>query len=161
MPPNPPTNDLNTVLIVGVGALVVWYVYQVASRKQQWIRYKTKQMLVFLSVYTVGVYVLAQQRLPSLEVGVFSALAGLGSGWLFVDPPKGGRRIPKAVRRQVIARDLTSKGLKWDPSKYHIDHTVPFSRGGDNSLKNLRVVDKEKNLLKGGKMPSFRDFLGR
>lgn len=158
MSPNPPANDLNIALIAGVGILG-WYAYQVASRKQQWLRYKAKQMLVFIIVYAAGVYVLAQQRLPSLEVAVFSLLAGLGSGWLFVAPPKGGRRIPKSVRQQVIARDLTSKGLKWDPSKYHIDHRVPFSRGGDNSLRNLRVVEKEKNLRKGDKMPSFWDFL--
>ncbi|HVA01299.1 MAG TPA: HNH endonuclease domain-containing protein [Terriglobia bacterium] len=160
MSPSPPANDLNTVLIVGVGILVfAWYAYQIASRKQQWIRYKAKRMLVFLIVYAAGVYVLAQQRLPSLEVGVFSALAGLGSGWLLVAPPKSARRIPRTVRRQVIARDLTSKGLDWDPAKYHIDHIVPFSRGGDNSLRNLRVVQKEKNLRKGDKMPSFWDFL--
>jgi HNH endonuclease len=160
MSPNPPANDLNIVLLVGVGILG-WYVYQIASRKKQWIRYKTKRMLVFLIVYVTGVYVLAQQRLPSLEVGVVSALAGLGSSWLLVAPPKGGRRIPKDIRRQVIARDLTSKGLDWDPAKYHIDHIVPFSRGGDNSLRNLRVVQKGENLRKGGKMPSFWEFLKR
>lgn len=160
MATSPQGNDLIVVLIVGA-VILGWYVFQIASRKQQWIRYKMRQMLVFLIVYASGVYVLARQRIPSLEVGVVSALAGLGSGWLFVPPPKGGRRIPKAVRRQVIARDLTSKGLRWDPSKYHIDHVVPVSRGGDNSVRNLRVVDKEKNLRKGSKMPSFRDFLKR
>jgi 5-methylcytosine-specific restriction endonuclease McrA len=76
-----------------------------------------------------------------------------------VNPPKSERRISKAVRRAVIARDLTSKGLKWDPAKYHIDHLVPFSRGGDNSTRNLRVIEKQKNLRKGGKMPGFWDFL--
>lgn len=160
MSPNPLTNDLNTVLIVGVGILAC-YVYQIASRKREWLRYKTRQMLVSLIAYVVGVYVLAQQHLPGPEVVVVSALIGLAFGNLLVAPPKGGRRIPKTIRQQVIARDLTSKGLKWDPSKYHIDHTVPFSRGGDNSLQNLRVVEKEKNLRKGGKMPSFWDLLGK
>lgn len=86
-------------------------------------------------------------------------MAGLGFAWLFVKPPRRDRRIPKATRRQVIARDLTSKGLKWDSSRHHIDHVVPYSRGGDHSPKNLRVMEKEKNLRKGGKMPGFWDFL--
>jgi len=51
---------------------------------------------------------------------------GLGCAFLFVAPPSNERRIPKSVRRAVTARDLTSKGLKWDPAKYHIDHVVPF-----------------------------------
>ena len=160
MSPSLPANDFNTILIVGVGILA-WYVYQIASRKREWLRYKARQMLVSLIAYVVGVYVLAQQHIPGPEVVVVSALIGLAFGNLLVAPPRGGRRIPKTIRQQVIARDLTSKGPKWDPSKYHIDHTVPFSRGGDNSLQNLRVVEKEKNLRKGGKMPSFWDFLRR
>jgi hypothetical protein len=36
---------------------------------------------------------------------------------------------------------------------------VPFSRGGDNSLRNLRVIEKHKNLRKGGKMPGLWDLL--
>jgi hypothetical protein len=51
---------------------------------------------------------------------------GLGCAFPFVAPPSNERRIPKSVQRAVIARDLTSKGLKWDPAKYHIDHVVPF-----------------------------------
>jgi 5-methylcytosine-specific restriction endonuclease McrA len=88
-------------------------------------------------------------------------LVGLGCQWLLLKPPKKERRIPKAVRRAVIARDLTSKGLKWDPERHHIDHVVPFSRGGDHSTRNLRVMEKQRNLSKADKMPSFWDFLKR
>jgi hypothetical protein len=144
--------------IVGVGILV-WYLYQVGSRKQERIRYKTKRIIVALFVYLVAALVLARQGLPPLEVVFVSGLAGLGCAWLLVNPPKRERRIAKHTRREVIARDLTSKGLKWDPSRHHIDHVVPFSRGGDHSTRNLRVVEKQENLRKGGRMPSFWDFL--
>jgi hypothetical protein len=102
---------------------------------------------------------LSRQGLAPLEAVVIGVLVGMGCGWLLVYPPKRERRISKSVRSQVIARDLTSKGLKWDSEKHHIDHVVPFSRGGDHSTRNLRVLEKEKNLRKGGKMPGFRDFL--
>ena len=158
MSPHAPTNSLNIVATIGVGILA-WYLYQIGSRKQERIRYKIRRTIVALVVYLVAVLILAQQRLPPVEVIVLGALAGLGCAWLLVNPPKSDRRISKAVRRAVIARDLTSKGLKWDPAKYHIDHLVPFSRGGDNSTRNLRVIEKQKNLRKGGKMPGFWDFL--
>ena len=111
-----------------------------------------------VAAYTITAIVLMRRGLPPLEVALFSVFVGFGSAWFLVKPPRRDRRIPNAVRRQVIARDLTSKGLKWDPAKYHIYHVVPFSRGGDNSIRNLRVVEKQKNLRKGGKMPSFLDF---
>lgn len=154
------SNDLSMVLLVGA-AILGWYLYQIASRKQKWLRYKLTQILVATVVYAASAIVLTHQRIPSLEVILVSGLAGIGSGWILVRPPRGGRRVPKGVREQVIARDLTSRGLKWDSSKYHIDHIVPFSRGGDNSLRNLKVVEKRKNLHKGNRLPSFWDLLGR
>ncbi|MEQ1883911.1 MAG: HNH endonuclease domain-containing protein [Bryobacteraceae bacterium] len=152
-----PTNGLNFALIVGA-VILVWYLYQIASRKTEIIRFKARRMIVGLLLYIGAATVLLRQGLPSIEAVTLSALAGLGSAWLLVNPPKQSRRIPKAIREQVIARDLTSKGLKWDSKKYHIDHVVPFSRGGDNSVRNLRVVEKHKNLRKGGKMPGLGDL---
>lgn len=157
--PQAPTNDLSVVVIVGVGILG-WYLFQIVSRKREAIRYKIRRTTVAVAVYVVAALVLVkEQGLPPAEAVVISGLAGLGCAWLLVKPPKRERRLSKAVRAQVIARDLTSKGLKWDPAKHHIDHMVPFSRGGDNSARNLRVIEKQKNLRKGGKMPGFWDFL--
>jgi hypothetical protein len=158
MHPQPPTDILSVVAVVGA-LILAWYIYQIASRKRDRIRYKIREAAVALAVYAVMAAVLIRQGLPPPEVLVLSVFVGIGSAWLFVRPPTRSRRIPKAVRREVIARDLVSKGLKWDPARHHIDHVVPFSRGGDNSARNLRVVEKQKNLRKGSKMPSFLDFL--
>lgn len=102
---------------------------------------------------------LLRQGLQTVEASGIGILVGFGAAWLLVKPPRDNRRIPSAVRRNVIERDLTSKGLAWDPAKYHIDHLVPYSRGGDHSERNLRVVEKRKNLAKGSKMPTFTDFI--
>lgn len=147
-------------LIICAGVGIGWYVFQVCSRKARWIGYKLKRALVALIGYIVTVALLAAgQGIPTLEAVGLGLLVGLGVAWLVVRPPKDNRRIPAAVRRKVIERDLTSKGLEWNPAKYHIDHHVPYSRGGDHSVRNLRVIEKRKNLRKGAKMPGFRDFL--
>jgi hypothetical protein len=158
MPPQHPANGPNIIVIIGF-AMLAWYSYQVASRKREEIRFRFRRLILGFGAYIFAAYILLKQGLPPLEVVILSVLAGLGFGWLLVNPPKRDRRIPKAIRQQVIARDLTSKGLKWDPANYHIDHVVPYSRYGDHSLKNLRVVEKTKNLRKGRKMPGIVDFL--
>ena len=152
--------SVNIVVVVLVGILT-WYLYQIGSRRQQWLRFKIKRMIVGLVVYLIAAITLANQRLPPIEAVIVAIFTGLGFAWLLVHPPKNERRIPKAVRRAVIVRDLTSKGIEWDPQRHHIDHVVPFSRGGDHSARNLRVLEKERNLRKGGKMPTFWDFLKR
>lgn len=158
MSPQPPADAFQVVAVVGAIALA-WYLYQIASRKKETIRYKIMVLIVYFVVYLIMTSILTKQGIPPLEAFIVSVLAGFGSARVLVKPPNKDRRIPKSVRRQVIARDLTSKGFKWDPTKHHIDHMVPFSRGGDNSPRNLRVIEKDKNLRKGGKLPRFRDFL--
>lgn len=143
-----------------VGAsITAWYLYQIASRKTARVRYKLRLIAVYLPVTFITLAVLKSEGMAETTAAVFSILAGCGAAYLVTKPPKQNRRIPKAVRDAVIARDLISKGLKWDPAKYHIDHRVPFSKGGDNSMRNLCVVEKNKNLSKGNKLPGVREFL--
>lgn len=156
----PQASNSNLHIVVAIVVLIItWYLYQIASRKKGRILFKFKRLIVGEVCYIGAGFVLAKQRLPLVEAVGFSMLVGLGCAVLLVKKPPSDRRIPKALRRQVIARDLTSKGLKWDPARHHIDHVVPFSRGGDNSLRNLRVIEKGRNLRKGGKMPGLLDFL--
>jgi uncharacterized membrane protein YfcA len=140
-------------------SITAWYLYQIASRKTVRVRYKLRLVAVYLPVTFITLAILKSEGMTEAKAAVFSFLVGCGAAYLFTKPPKQTRRIPKAVRDAVIARDLTAKGLKWDPAKYHIDHKVPFSRGGDNSIRNLRVIEKHKNLSKGNKMPGAREFL--
>jgi len=159
MPTAAPHTDTGNILLWLAVGFFAWYFYQIASRKKKALAYSLRQLVVMAIVYFAVTILLLQQGRSLLEALVLGWFTGVGAAWLLVKRPNRDRRISKAMRQQVIARDLTSKGLKWDPRKYHIDHTVPFSRGGDNSLKNLRVLEKEKNLRKSGKMPGFRDFL--
>lgn len=158
MAPHPVYPEPLIIIVAAMVVAVTWCAYQVASRKKKWLRFKIKFVLVGEIVYLISAYALAQNRLPVPEVLFFSLLAGIAAAYILVRKPRGDRRIPKSLRQQVIARDLTAKGLKWDADKYHIDHIVPHSRGGDTSMKNLRVVEKQKNLRKGSKMPRARDF---
>jgi hypothetical protein len=152
--------SLVLLVLVGAGALVTgWYFYQIGSRKKGRIRYKLRLAAVYLGVSFASLAILRSEGVRETEALILSFLAGAGSAFLVVKPYKQSRRIPKAVRDEVIARDLTSKGLKWDRDNDHIDHIVPHSRFGDNSARNLRVVDKQKNLRKGRKMPGLRDFV--
>jgi hypothetical protein len=150
--------SLYAIGIVGA-AIIIWYLYQIGSRKKVRVRYKFRLVVVYLAVTFIALAVLKSQGVAGATAAVLSILSGCGAAFLVTNTPKQNRRVPKAIRDAVIARDLTSKGLKWDPAKYHIDHKVPFSKGGDNSLRNLEVRDKHDNLRKGNKMPRARDFL--
>lgn len=62
------------------------------------------------------------------------------------------RTLSHALRFQVLRRDgfaCTYCGRQAPEVKLHIDHLVPWSRGGSNSLDNLRTACAACNLGKG------------
>jgi hypothetical protein len=85
-------------------------------------------------------------------IGVAAAAMAFG---LF---PKRSRYIPSRVKKEVISRHVKKTG-RYDPKEEHIDHIVPFSKGGSHTVDNLRVIPKKKNLNKGKRMPSPTDWL--
>jgi len=95
------------------------------------------------------------------DVLLFSVLAVAGAAFILVRESRGSRRIPKALRQQVICERFDGERIEVGRDQYHIDHIVPHSRGGDTSLKNLRIVEKQRNLRRGSKVPRTRDFFQR
>lgn len=50
---------------------------------------------------------------------------------------------------EIICR-YTGKTLEWTkPEEFHMDHIMPRSRGGDNTIENLQIISKEANTAKG------------
>lgn len=68
------------------------------------------------------------------------------------DPEKVRTRIPTRVRRAVIERDgyiCQLCGGEIEPSDVHLDHIVPWSHGGPDTVKNLRVTHSLCNIKRG------------
>jgi hypothetical protein len=137
----------------------LYYALQVGRRKKARIRFRVRRAVVALSSYLGGFFVLTKLGYPPLQSLVFAFVLGVATGLFFVPRPDRSRIIPKKIRQAVIARDL--KGAKFDATIHHLDHIVPFSKGGDHSVENLRVLPKKDNLSRGAKMPTMKDFRKR
>ena len=145
------------VLSLVLAAPFAFYWIQVARRKRQQVVFRLRRLAVAFALYLGIIGVLVKLNFSALEAIAFGFLSALAGGLFFVRQPKHERRIPAAVRRAVIARDL--KGQRFDSRVHHIDHIVPFSKGGDHSMENLRVLERSRNLQKGARMPKLKDLL--
>jgi hypothetical protein len=147
-------NNIAEIILTMVGVLTIllglYYVLQIFLRGQELFLFRLRRALVSVALCAFGLAL--KQGWP------FSLLLALAPVAL-MRAPKRNRRIPRSVRQAVIERDL--KGQPFDGQIYHLDHTLPFSKGGDHSIKNLRVVHKDYNLQRGAKMPGLLDFMGR
>jgi hypothetical protein len=137
------------------GVPFLLYQLQLARRKKQRIRFKSRRIGVYLVCALTGIVILTSHGYTVIESGLFSIAVGIVASF-FVRPPQRTRRIPTKVRRYVISRDL--KGERFNPKLHDVDHIVPYSRGGDHSPENLRVVLRSINRSRGAKMPGFRDL---
>jgi hypothetical protein len=152
-------NGSSTFLAIAlfIAAPFVFYWIQVARRKRQWVAFKVRRMAVAAIFYVGGIGVSLKLDRPPLEAAIIGCLAAIAAAFVLVNTPKRDRRIPSLVRRAVIERDL--KGEAFDSRIHHIDHIVPFSKGGDHSPENLRVILRSRNLQKAARMPRFKELL--
>jgi HNH endonuclease len=145
------------ILAAVIGAPYLFYALQVGRRKKDHIRFKLRRIVVCMLAYLLGIFVLTKLGYKPYEAALFSFLLGIAAGFLFVRSPYRTRVIPKHIKQAVIKRDL--KGVDFDPKLHHIDHIVPYSRGGDNSKANLRVMSNTENLRKGSRMPRWKEMI--
>jgi hypothetical protein len=64
------------------------------------------------------------------------------------------RSVSRTLRNAVVERDgyrchICTEAV--DPDDIHIDHVIPFVKGGPTTLENLRVAHSVCNLRKGGR----------
>lgn len=62
------------------------------------------------------------------------------------------RTIPTYVKRQVYARDGGKCVQCGSIKKLHYDHDIPFSKGGSNTVDNIRLLCQKCNLSKRDKI---------
>lgn len=65
---------------------------------------------------------------------------------------KGGinmKRGPKFQRKQeTIQKWLEAHGLKKIPKGYELDHKIPLSQGGTDTLQNLNLIKIKRHKIK-------------
>lgn len=59
---------------------------------------------------------------------------------------RAGRRCKR--KTSTIQRFLKKRGLKKVPRGKQIDHKIPLSEGGSDSLRNLRLIKKKTHKQK-------------
>jgi hypothetical protein len=122
------------------------------------IAYKLRAMVIAMSALFLTAYV-AQQFESTKGAAIPLAFAAEIIVLLWMRKPRR-RRIPKSVRRSVIAKWEKRTGLSYDPQLHHLDHIVPFVKGGGHTVDNLRVLRIGENLQKGSELPEW-DLWGR
>ena len=133
--------------------------FQVQKARQSYLRFQAKRGGLAIFVSAAVFLVLASQNTSWWRALLFAAGAALVS-MAFVRPPKRTRYIPAPVRQAVLRRDLGHE-RNYNSRLHAIDHRVPYSKGGENTVENLRVLGRVENARKRDRMPTRKDFRKR
>jgi hypothetical protein len=146
--------DLQQLIVAVAIAWAVAYGIKTACAARELVRFKARRVGVALVAF-VGAAVYLQGRLQSVELTLVAVAVGIATAFVLVDAPKRSRYIPRHVREAVVRRDLKEGDRRKD---FEFDHIVPWSKGGDNSVENVRLLHRTKNRAKRAKMPRISDF---
>jgi hypothetical protein len=133
--------------------------FQVHKARQGYFRFQAKRVGVALLVFGGALLALNGPHTSRWLASFLAASAALVSVF-FVRPPKQTRYIPAKVRKAVLRRDLGQE-RRYDSRLHAIDHRVPYSKGGENTVDNLRVLGRVENARKRDRMPTRQDFQKR
>lgn len=89
---------------------------------------------------------------PEKEVSSKIRKENLERNKRYWNPQKKQHRLPLdgAIRLQVLARDnYTCRYCGTRKGPYHVDHVIPWSKGGPDTLENLVTACVKCNLTKG------------
>lgn len=64
------------------------------------------------------------------------------------------RAVPLRLRYTILERDGGKCCLCGSKERLHVDHIVPYSKGGETVIENLRTLCADCNIGKGALMPS-------
>ena len=67
-------------------------------------------------------------------------------------PSDDSRYIPSEVKRAVWERDRGQCVDCGSKQRLHYDHDIPFSKGGGNTVENIRILCQDCNLRKSDKI---------
>ncbi len=159
----PEKSALPIPLVAGGVALFIVLIFRNTWRlrmlhaRRNYVFFRVKRVAVGFTVFVASTVLFAQHGLGTGKTIIGAVGIAFVVTLTLVRPPIRSRYIPKAVRRAVIRRDLGDE--KRFNSKIHaIDHRVPFSRWGDNSVDNLRVLTRTENAKKRDRMPTRKDY---
>jgi hypothetical protein len=144
-------------ILVGAGLLILLYWLRALRLAREGARNFVGSVLIAGLGWLGGVAYLEHNYPWTVQQDeVLAGIAATALLLILLRLRRRSRYIPRSTRRAVIARDL--KGEKFDASRHHIDHVWPFSRGGSNTMDNLRVIGKAQNLRKRAKRPRLWDM---
>jgi len=151
-----PTANISDLLFLA--AIVFGLLFTISiRRRREAIRYRIRLVIVAEASFIGATYLLTRAGQPM----AVSAFLGTLAGAIVIHlSPRRSRYVPTTVRRKAVAKWELKSGKKFNPQKHELDHEVPFSRGGSNTLDNIRVSSRKRNRSKGAKSPWW-DLLGR
>ncbi|MEK6815850.1 MAG: HNH endonuclease signature motif containing protein [Nitrospirota bacterium] len=152
---------LQAAALIGVTLSVVVGI----QRRREAIRHRFRQFFAHI-LFPLGMYMataayLVQAGRPQAEA-ILVAVLVLVFFMVLADklvPRQRSRHVRRVERRKAIATFERETGQKYSPRRHDIDHVVPFSRGGNNTAENLRVLPRSQNRSKGARSPWW-DLLG-
>ena len=160
-----PTERLIGIVAVTItGCVAAYVILRNTIAKRRWVARSIVRFVLGFTTSLLTMWLIAVMGFRGWWVQYVGYAIGMAIGYRLVAPlsvqewmQQRGRRIPETIRKRVIERHKRLNG-SYDPTREHIDHVYPFSKGGGHTLDNLHIIPREQNQRKRDQEPRAIDW---
>jgi hypothetical protein len=139
--------------------------YLSIKKRSERIKFKIKRVLLFETLFLIPVFLLLlyskDHRINfNLNTTIIFIFIIDFLFIIFLPKQKRTRYIPAKTKKKLIENFERTTGKTYNSKKYEIHHIIPYSKGGNNTIDNLKIILKHKNRAISNKSPWW-DIFGK
>lgn len=153
-------SSLHIFLIIA-GFVFIFIVFLSIRGRGERIKFIIKRLLLVELIYIISVISLLMYTKGNVKsfFGLFIVLLVFIAIFSKLLPKqKRTRHISTATKKMLIENFEQRTGKTYDPRKYEIHHIIPYSKGGNSTTENLKIIPKHKNRAISNKSPWWDVF---
>ncbi len=121
------------------------------KRRSELIKYRLKKIIIFEVIYILSFlyFQFTYKNNPNFNQYLILYFFGV-IVFLFIfsklyPKQKRNRYIPENIKKRLIKEFESRTGKKYNSRQYEIHHIIPYSRGGNSTIDNLKIIPRHKN----------------
>lgn len=161
-------NDRLLFLYILGSIIFIFFIIVFLSIRQrsERIKFKIKRVLLFEALFVIPAFLLFlyTKNHRNINFNVNTAIIFIFIiDFLFImllPKQKRIRYISAETKKKLIENFERKTGKTYNSREYEIHHIIPYSKGGNNTIDNLKLIPKHKNRAINNKSPWW-DIFGK
>ena len=151
-----------------LGSIILFFIiifFLSIKKRSERIKFKIKRVLLFEALFFIPAFLLllySKNHRINFNVNTTIIFIFIIDFLfiIFLPKQKRTRYISAETKTKLIEKFEKKTGKTYNTREYEIHHIIPYSKGGNSTIDNLKIIPKHKNRAISNKSPWW-DIFGK